>query len=323
MPLMETRWAKVATAFLLDLVLGDPRRFPHPVTAIAQATDWLERRLRRSSGSPSRQKAAGALLVLLIVSASYWLPTLLLRLAGSWRAEAEAAVEVWLLYTTLAVKSLGDHVFVVYQALARGDLPAARQAVSRLVGRDTARLDQEEVCRAALESAAESAGDGIVAPLFYAFLGGAPGALAYKAVNTLDSLLGHKDERYLHFGWAAARLDDLANFLPARLTALLLAVGGSLRGYDGRGGLRAVARDARLHPSPNSGYPEAALAGLLGVQLGGLNYYRGVPSFRPFLGDPREPLRPSHLLSALRVVRAAAWLALLGGLAVWILPRGR
>jgi len=307
-------WLKVALAFILDLALGDPRWLPHPVVAMGRMTAWLERTVRRPRHPPSVQKAAGALLVTAVVGLSGLFGLAAITAATAVHPLAALAAEVLLIYTTLASRSLADHLMPVHAALLRRDLPAARQAVSLVVGRDTASLDESEVCRAAVETAAESACDGIVAPLFYAFLGGAPLALAYRAVNTLDSMLGYRDERYRHFGWAAARLDDLANLLPARLTAILLAVAGALLGYDGRRALRTVKRDARRHPSPNSGYPEAAMAGLLGVRLGGLNYYRGMPSFRPYLGESAHPLEPGHLPAALAIVRLAAWLALICGI---------
>lgn len=306
----------VPMAFLLDLALGDPRWLPHPVVGIGRVISSLEKRLRRPGAPPGVQRLAGTLLVALVVAGTY----LSTALVTSWAAKLWRPigwlVETVLLYTALAVRSLDEHVRAVERPLAAGDLPVARQALALVVGRDTEQLDPREVARAALETVAENASDGIIAPLFYAFLGGAPLALAYKAVNTLDSMLGYKNERYLHFGWAAARLDDLANYLPARLTALLLVAAGALRNLNARRGLATVRRDARRHESPNSGYPEAALAGLLGIELGGLNYYQGVPSPHALLNAGGAAPAAGDIARARAVVRLAAWLGLGVGILV-------
>ncbi|MDI6894755.1 MAG: adenosylcobinamide-phosphate synthase CbiB [Bacillota bacterium] len=313
MPVMQALWFRVTLAFLLDLILGDPRWLPHPVVAMGKLTAALEKVLRQAHHPPGWQRLAGSLLVVTVVGLAALCGVLAVGWATSAHPLVGLAVEVLLIYTSLATRSLGDHLVPVYRALDRGDLSAARRAVSLVVGRDTAGLDEAEVARAAVESAAESTSDGIVAPLFFAFLGGAPGALAYRAVNTLDSMLGYRDERYRFFGWGAARLDDLANLVPARLSAALLLAAGAVRGYDWRRALRILRRDARAHPSPNSGYPEAAMAGLLGVRLGGPNRYRGVPSFRPYLGEPGRPLQAGDVRAALALVTTAAGLALICG----------
>lgn len=309
----QALWFRVTAAFLLDLILGDPRWLPHPVVALGKLTAALEKALRRPHHRPSQQRLAGILVVVMVVGVAALGGVLAVGWATSLHPLAGLVVEVLLIYTTLATRSLEDHLVPVARALDRRDLPAARRAVSLVVGRDTAGLDEAEVARAAVESAAESTCDGIVAPLLFAFLGGATGALAYRAINTLDSMLGYRDERYRFFGWAAARLDDLANLAPARLSAGLLLGAGALRGYDWHRALRILRRDARAHPSPNSGYPEAAMAGLLGVRLGGLNRYRGVPSFRPYLGEPGRPPQVADVWAALALVEAAAWLALICG----------
>lgn len=320
--IIQALWFRVTLAFLLDLALGDPRWLPHPVVAMGKLTAGLERLLRRPHHRPGWQRLAGSLVVAAVVGLAGLCGLLAVGLATAVHPLAGLAVEVFLIFTTLASRSLADHLAPVYRALQRGDLPAARRAVSLVVGRDTAGLDEAEVARAAVESAAESTCDGIVAPLFYAFLGGAPWALAYRAVNTLDSMLGYRDERYRYFGWSAARLDDLANLVPARLSAALLLAAGALHGYDWRRGLRVLRRDARAHPSPNSGYPEAAMAGLLGVRLGGWNRYRGVPSFRPYLGEPGRPPQTEDVRSALALVRTAAGLALICGVVLSLLAPG-
>lgn len=297
----------LAAAYGLDWLVGDPPRLSHPVIWIGALARRLEAALRRAPGAASRraQRARGAVLWGVTVAAAYAVPaTLLVGLRGRhpWLA---AAAEVWLVAWALASRGLDAAARRVLQALRRGDLPGARRAVTHLVGRDTAGLDAAEVTRAAVESVAENTSDAVVAPLFYAALGGAPLAWAYKAVNTLDSLVGHKNPRYEDFGWWAARADDWANLVPARLTAALLVAAGWMLGYDARGGVAAVRRDARKHPSPNAGFPEAAAAGLLGVTLGGTNTYGGVPSHRPRLGLGGRPLDAEDIAAALRLMRGA------------------
>jgi adenosylcobinamide-phosphate synthase len=224
-----------------------------------------------------------------------------------------------LLSCTVAARGLAAAGRTVFLLLARGDLPGARQAVGRLVARDTDRLAPAEVARAAVETVAENTVDGVTAPLFYAFIGGVPLAVAYRAVNTLDAMVGYRNERYRDFGWCAARLDDLANFLPARLTGCLLCLAAFLLGLRAKHAWRTMRRDARRHPSPNGGFPEAAVAGALGVRLGGVNYYGGVEERRPYLGEVVEPLAPQHILLAVRLMAVAGLLgAAAGSAGLWL-----
>ena len=230
---------------------------------------------------------------------------------------------VYLLYTTFSLRSLEEHILAIELPLKKGDLPRARRALSLIVGRDTEHLTEAEISRAALESLAENAGDGVIAPLFYAFLGGPPLAMAYKAINTLDSMLGYRNERYFYFGWAAAKLDDLANLIPARLTAIFFLAaalaGGKLSPLQIREYCTTLLREGKKHLSPNSGYPEAAAALLLDVQLGGRSVYSGVPSDRPVINALGR--RPSHGdLEPLRaLVKGAALLALMTGVVLYVL----
>jgi len=299
---------QVAVAFGLDVVLGDPRWLPHPVTLIGRLATWLEPPLRRLV---PRSRLAGALEVAAVLGATGSLTWLVLR-AMSWlHPTAGDLVSILLLYTCLAARDLVRHSCRVHQALAVGDLVEARRRVALMVGRDTEQLDEAQVVRATVESVAENLVDGVTAPLFFAVLAGPVGAMLYKAVNTLDSTFGYKNERWLHFGWASARLDDLVNWIPARLTAPLVPLAAALLGLKPRNALRTVLRDARRHPSPNAGFAEAAVAGALGVQLGGHNYYFGRASERPRLGDPLQPLARHHILQANRLVLATSGLALL------------
>jgi len=246
---------------------------------------------------PAGAYAAGALLI--------WFGSALGPLWGS-------AVTVLLAWTTLAARDLIDHVVSVQRALQSVSLMEARSAVAKIVGRDTEEMGESDIVRATVETIAESTADGIMAPLFYLAIGGAPLALAYKAISTLDSMIGHLDDRYRWFGWASARLDDVANFLPARITAclLVLSVGIASRSWPAtQRAWKVLLRDGRRHPSPNSGCPEAAMAGALGVQLGGTNCYDGLPIERPCLGDPDQFLTRAHIGRALTLM---LWTSLLG-----------
>ena len=292
---------------LLDLMLGDPRWMPHPIRGIGLLIQRLEKLLRRIP----HERIAGCLLVCGVLMATVSTVELSLRWAGL------IAATYWI-FTSLAVRSLDRESHEVIDALRHGDLDQARALVGRLVGRDTNALSQSDIVRAVFETVAENMSDAIVAPLFYLVLLGVPGMVVYKAVNTMDSMVGYKNERYVRFGWAAARLDDVANYIPARITAGLIVLGAAISRLRWRSAIRVILRDAQLQPSPNAGYPEAALAGALGVRLGGLNYYFGRPVEKPFLGDPVEDLesnRFSQVRLLLYLVTAMAYV--LVGMLLW------
>jgi adenosylcobinamide-phosphate synthase len=240
---------------------------------------------------------------------SYCIGAVMIEEAERLAAWLGSVLSIGFASTTLAARDLWDHVRAVNGPLDAGDLSAARRAVAMIVGRDTAQLSESEVARATVETVAESAADGVIAPLFYLAIGGAPLALAYKAVNTLDSMIGHQDERYMDFGWASARLDDLINWIPARLAAVLLIVGAGLTTgqlEQVRDGWQVFRRDGSKHPSPNSGRPEAAMAGILGVKLGGTNFYDGIAQERPILGQEGRDTGPGDIMSAVKVMVAAS-----------------
>ena len=301
------------TALALEAVVGYPERLqrwiPHPVTYVGSAISAIERRWNRAEFSEGARKVGGVAALALIAGA-----TAFAGFAATWvlGTSALGGAALALLATTgLAQRSLYDHVAAVRTALKRGDLAGARQAVGRIVGRDVADLDGVGVTTAALESLAESFNDGVVAPAFWLVLGGLPGLFAYKAVNTADSMIGHKEPRWRSFGWASARTDDLMNLVPARLAGALIALAGG-RGW------RAMAQDARKHASPNAGWPEAAMAGALGVRLGGPATYDGVRVERAVFGCGPCP-GPQDLDRGLNVyVRACGllWLLVAGGAAI-------
>lgn len=301
-------------ACALDAALGDPRWLLHPVRLMGRAVAWYERRIRSVVSDRTGEAVAGIVLAVGLPAVSYGVSWLAIDLSSRIHETVGKGVEVFLAFTTLAARDLADHAVEVRRALEAGSLEHARMAVARMVGRDTARLSETEVVRATVETVAESTADGVMAPLFYLILGGAPVALAYKAISTLDSMVGHLDQRYRYFGWASARLDDVANWVPARVTALLIAGVAGLALGDvaaSRRAWRVFRRDGKKHPSPNSGRPEAAMAGALGVRLGGTNYYDGVPAERPALGEPLRSLGPTRIGEALRVMWTVFGLAAL------------
>ncbi len=285
---------ELLAAASLDAVVGDPRWFPHPVRGIGLVIRWCDNNVRKVSCHPSVLRAAGIVLGLGLPLSVFVVSREVMVVADSIAWWLGSLLSIGLAWTTLAVRDLWDHVQAVRKQLDRGNLPEAQRAVGMIVGRDTDQLSQEQLARATIETVAESTSDGIIAPMFYLALGGAPLALAYKAVNTLDSMIGHQDERYIDFGWASARLDDFANWVPARLSAVLIIIAGAVIMGDRariRTGWHVLRRDGSRHPSPNSGRPEAAMAGSLGVQLGGTNFYHGVPHDRPVLGrEGRQPI---------------------------------
>ena len=292
-------YQQILLAILLDLLLGDPRWLPHPVQGIGWLAQRSEAPLRHLISNP---KLAGIVAVVWVVGSTVLVGFGLLKAAALLYPLLGDLVAILLLYTCLATRSLHDHALAVYRPLVAGDLTEARKRVGWLVGRDTDQLDEGEVTRAAVESVAENTVDGCTAPLLFACLGGPLGALAYKAISTLDSTFGYKNERYLQFGWGSARLDDLANLLPARLTALLIVPAALLLRLDAGTAWRIFKRDRHNHPSPNGGQIEAAVAGALRIRLGGINSYFGQPSSRPFMGDPLQPLTARHILQAVRLM---------------------
>ena len=306
----------------LDLIMGDPRRLPHPVRAMGQVIAWCDDHVREICRSPITLRLAGVILAL-------GLPTVV-YLLGRWMVVEAGAVAEWfglvvtigLASSTLAGRDLWDHVQAVKKPVQRRDIVGARQAVAMIVGRDTQELSESEVVRATVETVAESTADGVIAPLFYLVIGGPPLALAYKAVNTLDSMVGHRNERFIDFGWASARLDDVANWIPARLAAVLLLLATGLMTLNLNRMIRGwhvLRRDGGNHPSPNSGRPEAAMAGALGVQLGGTNYYDGLANERSTLGDGRRELVVGDIAFAAQLMGVASLLGVMIGAGVlWL-----
>lgn len=312
-------WAlvPVTVGFLLDLLLGDPQRLWHPVQGIGWLIARGEPLLRRIfPPSEKGELAAGAVLVLLVCGISWLLPTVLLLILWHVHPVLAVVVESVFCWQILATKSLRVESMRVYTALTTGTLEQARAAVSRIVGRDTDQLDAAGVTRAAVETVAENTSDGSVAPLLFLLLGGAPLGFFYKAVNTLDSMIGYKSDNYLYFGRAAARLDDVLNFIPARLSALLMLCSAYLLGFDGANAERIFRRDRFNHQSPNSAQTESVCAGALRVQLAGDAFYFGKRVQKPTIGDALRPIDPADIVRANRLLYGTAGLCFAIGLLV-------
>ena len=305
--------AAAVCGFLLDLLLGDPAWLTpiHPVVLMGRAIRFLEKRLRALfPKTPQGETRAGLALALTMSVGTFALCKLTLHTLHRLAPPLAFALEVIWCWQALAVKDLRDEAMRVQHALEHEGLDAARRAVSRIVGRDTKSLSAEGVACAAVETVAENFSDGVIAPLFWMALGGAELALCYKAINTMDSMVGYKNERYLHFGRVPAKLDDAANFLPARLAALLLIAAAFFLREDAASAYRIWRRDRRKHASPNSAQCEAAMAGALGLRLGGPASYFGVKHDKPWLGDERRGIVPGDIRRACRMEYMGALLGL-------------
>jgi len=300
---------QILIAVLLDLILGDPKWLPHPVRLIGWFAVRLEAIVRRLIRS---ERLAGLMVTLSIIIGTGLIAWLLLWVAASIHPVAVDVLSIVIIYTCIAARDLAVHAIRVRRPLIEGDLAEARRRVAMIVGRDTERLDEQGVARATVESVAENLVDGVTAPLFYAVLFGPVGAIVYKAINTLDSMFGYKNERYIRFGWSAARIDDVANFLPARLTAPPIAIAALLIGGRPVDTVRILVRDRKSHTSPNAGYSEAAFAGAMGVQLGGPSYYFGKeePVEKPLIGDSLRPIEATDIGKAIRLMFATTGLFL-------------
>ena len=297
---------------LLDLAFGDPRWLYHPIRLIGNLIAWAEKSFRAAfPKSEKGELAAGTFFAVFVVTVSTAVPAFLLALASRLSLWLVFALEVFWSFQILAAKSLKSESMKVYAALQEGDLPKARKAVSMIVGRDTQNLSEEGVAKAAVETVAENSSDGVIAPLLFLALGGPALGFFYKAVNTLDSMVGYKNDTYLYFGRFSAKLDDVLNFIPSRISGLLLVLASPLAGLSMEGAWKIFRRDRRNHASPNSAQTEAAAAGALGVQLAGDAYYFGKLYKKPTIGEPLRPVEYEDIRRVNRLMYAAVCLALL------------
>ncbi|MDN0110657.1 adenosylcobinamide-phosphate synthase CbiB [Yersinia mollaretii] len=298
-------------AFLLDSWLGDPPHWPHPVRWIGNLITWLQRGIRAVCHSERSLKWGGALLWLLVVGVTWLVSWGFLALMTQIHPWLGWLAQVWMIYTLLAGRCLSDAARHVFEALQTGSLAQSREKLSWIVGRDTSQLEKPQITRAVVETVAENSVDGVIAPLFFLMLGGPPLAMAYKAVNTLDSMVGYKTPKYRAIGYVSARMDDLANWLPARLSWLLLSAAAGLIRADYRQALRIGWRDRYQHASPNCAWSEATVAGALGVRLGGPNHYFGERVEKPWIGDDRREIALEDIPRSINLMRMASLLALL------------
>lgn len=293
----------ILVAYILDLIWGDPDWLPHPVRGIGKLIEVGEGFIRQRIVC---LHLGGAVLTAAITIGVYVTTHMVLEILGEINPWLEWVAAILLIYSCLSLRSLAQAANKVYHKLQNADLSAARKQLSHMVGRDTDRLDGQDIIRATVESVAENTVDGFISPLFYAIIGGAPLALAYKAVNTLDSMIGYKNSRYQEFGWAAARLDDAANYIPARLMYILLPVASGIKKLGWV--WQMMLRDANKHPSPNSGISEAGYAACLDIQLGGISHYQGEASDKPLLGDYKAIPQPKHIKQAIALTyRLSIW----------------
>ena len=312
---MMTVWA-VLGGFVLDALFGDPAWLPHPVVYMGKAISKLEKFLRpRLPKTPQGELLGGAIVAFCLPVGTFLLTGLVCWGAARLHPLLGLAVQMFWCGQALAARGLVQESTNVYKELKKPDLPGARKAVSRIVGRDTAELTAEGVTKAAVETVAENASDGVIAPLLYMLIGGAPLALTYKAINTMDSMLGYKNEKYLYFGRVPAKLDDVANYIPSRLAGLLWVAAAALTGNSARGAWKIWRRDRRRHASPNSAQTESACAGALGVQLAGPAYYFGQYYPKLTIGDALRPIEPEDILRANQMMYVASSFALAWGCA--------
>lgn len=300
----------IYAAFLIDFLIGDPSSMPHPTRLMGAYISSFDRYVNKLVKSVSGKRAAGVMLLVTTVGLSYMSVWYVLKLSAGISLYLYHIVNILLMYTCIAARCLSGEGKKIYLSLGEGDIEKSRKLLSMIVGRDTESLDESGITRGVIETIAENTSDGVIAPLFYMFLGGAPLAMAYKAANTLDSMVGYKNDRYLYFGWASARFDDAANYIPARITGVLMVFASWLSRLDYKRSLYILIRDSRNHSSPNSGFPEAAVAGALGVQLGGTNCYFGRPVEKPTIGEAQRHLDRKDIELTIKIMYISSILAL-------------
>ena len=306
----------IGCAYIIDQIIGDPPDWPHPVKMFGRMIAWFDRRFNCGN----YRRLNGLLMVCFLIIVVFAVSLGIVYLSYRIHPWLGIGVEAILIATTIAQKGLKDAALAVVTPLKCGDFPAAREQLSHIVGRDTDHLDEAEIVRGTVETVAENISDGITAPLFWAFIGGAPLALVYRLINTCDSMVGYTNKTYNHFGWASAKIDDIVNYIPARLTGLVIMTVKKPVHTSYRKAWTIVRRDVRKHTSPNSGWGEAPVASILGIQLGGINYYQGEQSIRNTMGSAFEPLSIKHIYQTITVMRRTVFIFLvmliLGGLAI-------
>lgn len=306
----------IVTGYVIDLIIGDPYWMPHPIRWIGLGISNTEKILRKFSNTKDDEKKLGIFLPLIVVGITYLITWGMIQGAKVLHPYIGYGVEGFLIFQILATKSLDKESKKVFIPLKQGNILNARKYLSYIVGRDTRKLDKNQVTRAVVETIAENISDGIIAPLFYIVIGGPALGMAYKAINTLDSMVGYKNERYQYFGWASAKLDDVANYIPARLTAIFIVIAAYIKGFDWKNSIKIIKRDRKNHKSPNSGYPESAVAGALRIQIGGTNTYFGQLVYKPTIGDPIRALEIEDIIRTIHImyITSGVGVMILGGI---------
>lgn len=320
----------IPVAYILDLVFGDPRWFPHPVKLIGKTVEILENFLMKIFANPVRdehipdsngvnQKTGGTVLAFLIIGGTFYVTFLIIKLSTIFNFYLGVGISIFLIYTSLSIKDLKVESLEVYRALKKNDLDIARGKLSMIVGRDTGNLNEREIIRATVETIAESIVDGIISPIFYALIGGPALALTYKSINTLDSMVGYNNEKYKNFGWCSAKIDTIANFIPAILSIIFIPLASLFCRCSLFSSFKIIFRDG-LKNRQISDIPESAVAGALGIQLGGMNFYNSVAVTKPFLGDNCHPLDNGHIKKSIKIAYISSGLFLIAGLVLlWLI----
>ncbi|EQF22844.1 cobalamin biosynthesis protein CobD [Clostridioides difficile CD160] len=306
--------------YVTDLIVGDPYSFPHPVRFIGKLINFTQGIIRKVSKSDKQLKFGGFILWFITVGITYLITYAIVKLF-SFNVFLSVVVNSFLIYTTLATKCLKDEALKIYNVLKTGDIEKSRTQLSYIVGRDTTNLSESEIIRATVETVAENTVDGIIAPMFYAFIGGAPLAMAYKAINTLDSTVGYKNEKYKDIGFASAKIDDIANYIPARISVILMTIGSFFLRYNYRNCFKISIRDRKNHKSPNCAFSEGAVSGALGIQLGGTNFYFGEKVYKPTIGDKLREIDKEDIIKTNKIMYASSFVSILVFTLVYMLCR--
>lgn len=296
--------------YIIDLIIGDPYSFPHPVIYIGKLIKCLENNIRKVFKKEKYLKFAGFILWFITVGTTYLLTYLIIKLS-KFNSITFLIVNSFIIYTTLATKCLKDEAIKIYNILKSGDIYESRKQLSYIVGRDTNSLNEAEIIRATVETVAENTVDGIISPMFYAFIGGAPLAMAYKAINTLDSMVGYKNDKYINLGFASAKIDDIANYIPARVCIIFMTIASLILRFNYKNCFKISIRDRKNHKSPNCAYPEGAVAGALGIQLGGTNIYFGKPVYKPTIGDKYREIEIEDIKKTNKIMYLSSILSLI------------
>ncbi|KPI47200.1 cobalamin biosynthesis protein CobD [Clostridioides difficile] len=306
--------------YVADLIVGDPYSFPHPVRFIGKLINFTQGIIRKVFKSDKQLKFGGFILWFITVGITYLITYAIVKLF-SFSGLLSVVVNGFIIYTTLATKCLKDEALKIYNVLKTGDIEKSRTQLSYIVGRDTTTLSESEIIRATVETVAENTVDGIIAPMFYAFIGGAPLAMVYKAINTLDSTVGYKNEKYKDIGFASAKIDDVANYIPARISVVLMTIGSFFLRYNYRNCFKISIRDRKNHKSPNCAFSEGAVSGALGIQLGGTNVYFGEKVYKPTIGDKLREIDKEDIIKTNKIMYASSFVSILVFTLLYVLCR--